>query len=63
MTENSTGVMLQKSADGNKTVLESPTQLGSPGLDSLIFTASLDLTALDPYGDQNIRTTKVLYDT
>ena len=28
--------------------------LGSSGLDSLVFTESLDLTALDPYGDQNL---------
>ena len=40
----------------NKTLIESATVFAQPppGLDSLIFTVSLDLTALDPYGDQNI---------
>ena len=39
----------------NKTLLESPISPAPPGLDSLVFvtTVSLDLTALDPYGDQN----------
>ena len=40
-------------APPNKTSSTFPT-LGSSGLDSLRFRTSLDLTALDPYGDQNL---------